>query len=414
MMWVWVQAKGRANVPTKGTWRAVPALAAPVEVAATSAPREVSGHPVRAAAFVSATTGWTLVSRDTRPMSWLLRTEDSGATWTSQLAWPGNLLGRLQAFDAHRAGLTLGLWPTYSNEVNGQPVAVGEPFYSLHGTTEDGGATWTLGSPPDRQGSYIQILTTRQIWLLISVSDLYPSSDPAGTEDGGATWWIEGTDGPRSDLARTEDGGATWSRIDGAGDLPPIQVAFSSVTDGLLIAADLLRADILYRTTDGGSTWTRQQLSPPPGLPAGAETWLFPVLGPEVGNLLTLRAVSRRESTTRPRWEGTYGYARNGDGWTGPYRLPMAPAGFGNDLLVPGPDGRLWGAFGHDVWVSADLAEPWQHRPVPLPAEEHIADIFPVGDGVLWLTTTGGVAGGYLYRSDDDGAHWTRLSVTST
>jgi photosystem II stability/assembly factor-like uncharacterized protein len=390
-MWAWVQPEGCENVLTRGTWRAVPALAAPVEVAATGAPRQVSGHPVHAAAFVSPTTGWTVVRASKQPMSWLLRTEDAGATWASQLAWPGNLLGRLRAFDADRAGLVLGLWPTFSNEVNGQPVTAGEPFYAFLAGTEDGGATWTLGSGPHRQGTGVYFLTTRQIWLLIHLSEFCPRSDPA----------------------RTEDGGATWSRIEGTGDLPLIQVAFSSLTDGLLIAADLRRADILYRTADGGITWTRQQLPPPPGLPARAETWLFPVLSPEVGNLVTLRAVSRRESTTRPRWEGTFGYARSGDGWTGPYRLPMPPASLGNDLLAPGPDGRLWGAFGHDVWVSDDLAGPWQHLPVPLPDEENIDDIFPVGDGVLWLATSGPDCG-QLYRSDDDGAHWTRLSIAST
>jgi hypothetical protein len=371
---MWVGRPEGANVPTKGRWRSVPALAAPIEVPATGAPRPVPGHPVHASAFACATTGWAVVGTSTSPRSWLLRTEDGGATWTSQLAWPGSPLGHLRVFDTHRAALVLRLWPTVSNEINGQPVAAGEPYYAFLASTQDGGQTWTLGSAPDRQGTRVHFLTPRQIWLLISVPDSYPRTDPA----------------------RTEDGGATWSRIEGTADLPLVQVAFATPADGLLVAQDRHRADILYRTTDGGTTWTRQQLALPPGVPKSAETWLFPVQGPEVGTLLTLRAVSRRPAATRPPWEGTFGYARTGDGWTGPHRLPMPPASVGHDLLAPGPDGRLWGAFGHDVWVGDDLAGPWQHRRVPLPDEENIADICPVGHGVLWLTTSiGWPAGSY-------------------
>jgi hypothetical protein len=54
----------------------------------------------------------------------------------------------------------------------------------------------------------------------------------------------------------------------------------------------------------------------------------------------------------------------------------------------------------------------------PLPSLEVIADIAPVDDGVVWLTTThgasiGAVPSGQLYRSEDDGAHWTHLAVES-
>jgi len=327
-------------------------------------------------------------------MQCLLRTEDAGVTWTRQLAWTGGIYGQLWGFDAHRAGLVLGLDFGRGHEINGQPVAVGEPFYSYLAGTSDGGATWTLGSPPDRQGDSTYFPTPQQIWLLIHVSG--------------------------AELGRTGDGGATWSRIEGEEELAVVNVAFSSPTDGLLVAADLRRADILYRTTDSGLTWTRQHLTPPPAMPKRAEAWLFAVTTPEVGEMLTLRAVSRKESTTRPVWEGTYAYARDGDGWTGPVRLPTAPASMGHDLLVPDPDGRLWCASMHDLWVGDDLDGPWhprswhdfaQHPPEPgyvsVPGEEVIAGIWPVGDGVLWLTSNLGS----LYRSDDDGAHWRRLSV---
>jgi hypothetical protein len=238
----------------------------------------------------------------------------------------------------------------------------------------------------------VHFLSPRHIWLLLSVLDAYP----------------------RTDLARTDDGGATWSRIEGSADLPLIEIAFSSRTAGLLVAQDRHRAHLLYRTTDGGGTWTRQHLDPPPGVPNSAETWLFPVHGPAVGSLLTLRAVSRRQTSARPGWEGTYAYARTGEGWTGPHRLPMPPATVGYDLLAPAPDGRLWAASGHDLWVGDGLAGPWRHRRLPLPDDERIDDVGPVASGVLWVTTSAGVAGGGLYRSDDDGAHWTRMTVAAT
>jgi len=360
-------------------------------VSASGAPIRVSGDAVSAGAFTSATTGWAVVRADTPPMSCLLRTEDGGATWTCQLAWPGNLLGRLRAFDARRAALVLGLWPTHRNEINGLPVAAGEPFYHFVAGTQDAGTTWALGSPPDRYTAGAYFLTPLQIWLRVHV----PGSDFT------------------SDLARTEDGGATWSRIDGTGYPPMIQVAFSSPADGLLIEQDRHRADILHRTSDGGEAWTRQQLSAPPRVPKTAETWLLPVLSSSPGQLLTLRAVSRRPSGVRPAWEGTYAYARAGEGWAGPHSLPMTPASVGHDVLAPGPDGRLWGGSGHDVWVADDLAGPWQHRRVPLPEEESVGDLCPVEDGVIWLITAVGVGGGGLYRSEDDGVSWTRLSIST-
>ena len=132
---------GCAHMPTTGTWRAVPALAAPIQVSASGAPQRVSGDVVRASTFASATTGWAAVRADTPPISCLLRTEDAGTTWTCQLAWSGDVLGRLHAFDGHRASLLLGLRSGFRNEINGLPVAAGEPFYHFVAGTQDAGAT---------------------------------------------------------------------------------------------------------------------------------------------------------------------------------------------------------------------------------------------------------------------------------
>jgi hypothetical protein len=97
----------------------------------------------------------------------------------------------------------------------------------------------------------------------------------------------------------------------------------------------------------------------------------------------------------------------------------MVPTWTRVDLAVMGGDGRVWAGSGHEAWVAHDLAGRWEHRPLPLPEDEVIADLTPVGDGVLWLTTTrftapGTPPSGELYRSADDGVHWARLSVQSS
>jgi hypothetical protein len=199
---------------TTGIGPAVPALTPPEVVVAGTAPRRVAGLPVRAAAFASPAAGWVLVGG---PMQCrLLYTEDRGGTWTCQLGWRGEHYGAVAAFDAGRAGLALGLWPTVSVELNGRPVGSGDHPRTLLVGTEDGGATWTVASPPDRQGYFVHFLAPRHIWLVIGVPGAYP----------------------RSDLCRTDDGGATWSRTEGPSDMPVVRVSFSSVTDGLLVAAD--------------------------------------------------------------------------------------------------------------------------------------------------------------------------------
>jgi photosystem II stability/assembly factor-like uncharacterized protein len=357
---------------------------------AAAAPQQVSGLPVGETAFASPTAGWAVCGAADFQ---LLYTEDAGATWTPQLAWYGGHYGKVSAFGSRGAGLMLGMHGKAA-EVNGYPVGGDHVFAG----TQDAGATWTLGAPPDRQGSMFHFLTPRQVWLLISVLDDYP----------------------RTAMARTGDGGATWSRIECPEDgFPFSKVAFSSATDGLAVAVDRHRADILYATADGGTIWTRESLAAPPGVPASAETWLRPVIRPEVGTVLLLRALSRRASTRPRRWEATFAYAHLGQHrWSGPHKLPMTPTQSWDDLLVLGEDGRVWAASRHDVWVAQNVAGPWEHRPVPLSDDESIADIAPVGQGVLWLTTTRGhpmapMPSGELYRSDDDGAHWTRVSVES-
>jgi hypothetical protein len=385
-----------------------------VEVAAAGA-RDAQGRfGVGDAAFASPDTGWAYVGDDRAARCQVLFTEDAGATWRPQLAWRGGFSYGMAVFGERAAGF--GLAVMQGDDVNGyrpSPHAPGDPLVApdafLAGT-QDAGATWALAPVPDPQASGRYFLTPRQIWLQLWLS-------PIVSVEGGGNGLRES--GERTDLLRTRDGGVTWQRLRGMDGVGVMSARFQTEADGLLVATgEKNRVDLLYRTTDGGISWEPVPLTPQPGLPASAVTLLDPVMGQDSGVLLVLSAQSRSQSQRRPRWEGSYAYRRDGQqGWAGPYRLPMATARFlPPHVTVPGPDGRIWAAAGHDLYVAADLAGPWQHRTVPLPAGQVITRLNPVADGVLWLTTRRfpalvAVSGGQLYRSADDGAHWNRVTV---
>jgi photosystem II stability/assembly factor-like uncharacterized protein len=375
-------------------WRAVPATATPVCVPAAAAPRRAHGFDVGETAFAAPAAGWAVVGAP--GVSRLLYTDNAGATWTPQLAWHGGLLGRLTAFDARRAALLLML-PPGDGDVNGYPVA-GGGWTPVIARTEDAGATWTLVPVPDPPGftGMFHFLTPHRLWLLRQTDHL-PT---------------------RTHVAHTGDGGITWNESAAPEHVPFARIVFTDETAGLLVApADDAARDALYVTTDTAGTWTRQPLDPPADVPRTAETSLDPVARPGAPLLLLLQA-GVRQASPQQRWVRSYAYLGTDDGrtWSGPHRLPTAPTWTRPDLAVLDRDGRVWAASGHDVWTAGDLDGPWEHRSVPLPADQLIADLAPAGAGALWLTTTrypspGTRPSGLLYRSEDGGAHWTRLTV---
>lgn len=361
------------------SWRALPTATTLVEVAATQAPREVPGLGVDATAFASATAGWAVVGGPF--VRRLMYTSDAGATWTPQLAWHGYLMGRrLTVFDASRAGLVLGASPQDS-DVIGVQLASGR-YSAVFAATENGGATWRIGSVPDpmRFTGMFHYLTPDQLWL-VHRSGSYPA---------------------QTSLARTEDGGATWAEADAPeGSL----VAFSSPDDGVLIEPRDGGPDLLHVTGDGGSTWTEHRLPEPADVPAASGGSLQPVAEPGRPVVLLLRSIG-----------GVYAYD-GAHGWSRAHRLPMKPTRDGTPLLTFG-GGQICAFSGHDLWFAHDLDGPWEHRRMPLPTEETIADVAPVGTGVVWLTTTGHPGpgpgpSGRLYRTGNDGAAWTPVPVES-
>jgi hypothetical protein len=360
------------------SWRPLPAATAPAEVAAGSGAREVAGFGVGATAFASATTGWAVVGGP--GASRLMYTSDAGATWTPQLAWHGYLMGnRLTAFDASRAGLVLGA-SLEDSDVIGVQLESGR-YTAVFGATENGGTTWRLGPVPDstRFTGMFHYLTAHQLWL-VQRSGSFPA---------------------QTSLARTDDGGATWTEADvPEGSL----VAFASPNDGVLIAPRDGGPDMLHVTGDGGGTWTAHRLPEPADVPAAIGGSLHPVTRPGTAVVLLLRSIG-----------GVYAYDGS-HGWSQAHRLPMKPTRDRLHLLAFG-GGQICAASGHDLWFADDLGGPWEHRPVPLPPEETIADAAPVGAGVLWLTTTrhpapGTPPSGRLYRTANAGAAWTPVPVS--
>jgi hypothetical protein len=348
------------------------------------------------AAFASPEVGWAYAGDLESAQCRVLFTDDAGATWRPQLAWRGMFHGRLAVFGERAAGF--GLAVSQGDDINGyrpDPRRARDPALGLLGpdmflaSTVDAGATWTLAP----EGGAYYFLTPRQAWLA------------------------------RNGLIRTRDGGASWQLAPGMPGVHMISVRFQSEAEGLLVAAsvrDFGHQD-LYQTVNGGVSWERVPLTAPPGLPAKADTSLDPVTRPDGGVLLVLSAESGSESERRSRWEGTYAYRPDGQGgWAGPYRLPMAVARLHPPhVVVPGPDGRIWAAAGHDLFVADDLAGPWRHQAAPLPDGQVITRLEPVAGSMFWATTRrfpalAAVSGGQLYRSADDGAHWNRVTVDAT
>ena len=362
------------------SWRVLPTATTPAEVAATRAPRKVASFGVGATAFASATAGWAMVGGPS--VSRLMYTSDAGATWTPKLAWHGYLMGgRLTAFDALGAGLVLGASPQ-DNGVIGIQLPPGG-YTAVFAVTENGGTTWRLGPVPDpmRFTGMFHYLTPHQLWL-VHRSGSFPA---------------------RTSLARTGDGGATWAEADAPDGM---LTAFSSPDDGVLTAPRDGGPDTLHVTADGGATWSRHRLPEPADVPAAIGGSLRPLARHGHPVVLLLRSIG-----------GVYAYD-GAHGWSQAHRLPMKPTRDGTHLLTFGAGGQICAASGHDLWFADDLGGPWEHRPVPLPDEETIADVAPADADVLWLTTTrhpgpGPAPSGRLYRTENNGAAWTPVPVES-
>ena len=224
---------------------------------------------LRDAFFVDARTGWLVCEREfyklatkEEPRSYLLKTEDGGATWARVEAAGADVDARLTGvrFAGHEHG-----W------------AFGEQG-ALYATS-DGGRTWARQRVPTRRlllGAHFQ--DARRGWLAGAGSTLLRTSD------GGATWtpghvapqppatvpqwpgvrfnavafvgagrgWAAGSGGS---VYATSDGGRTWAAQSTGTEADLYDVKFLDEREGWAAGA----AGTLIHTTDGGRTWAAEE-----------------------------------------------------------------------------------------------------------------------------------------------------------
>jgi photosystem II stability/assembly factor-like uncharacterized protein len=192
----------------------------PTGAGASHPPPGASSYQLAAVDFVSPTTGWVAATLESGAFA-VLRTTDSGESWTRQLAGTiGQRTVYLRFFDLRHGVLGL---------IGPRPVMY---------RTADGGHTWSSG----RLNSEAYVLSMSFVdvdrgWLLLYTGELY----------------------------RTEDGGATWANL-GAPVGPrdePFRVQFIDRQTGWLDSWSA--KPVAYKSVDGGVTWRQVMLPAPAG-----------------------------------------------------------------------------------------------------------------------------------------------------
>jgi photosystem II stability/assembly factor-like uncharacterized protein len=162
-------------------------------------------------AFPSSTVGYLLLHNGN-----LLRSSDSGRTWSRRTAVPGtpatSNASRVDPTDLVFTSTTTGFASTSSGDVF---------------STTDGGSTWTP--------SLSEPFTLNGLWFV---------SDQVGYAVGAAPV-----------VLKTVNGGASWFETALPDGTPPLKTIRCSGAD--ICLATTVAGDRLLQTTDGGGTWTR-------------------------------------------------------------------------------------------------------------------------------------------------------------
>jgi photosystem II stability/assembly factor-like uncharacterized protein len=133
----------------------------------------------------------------------------------------------------------------------------------------------------------------------------------------------------------SNDGGSSFTLIRSQTELPWVQVAFKSPSDGVVVAGPALT--FLYHTNDGGAQWSSSSL--PPGLSH-----------PELGNPMDVSGgLAVTAMSSEPDGSETVTLLRSVDG--------AAFSIMGTPLAIPAsesPGGVTAASFGSSIWIFAN------------------------------------------------------------
>lgn len=279
-------------------------------------------------------------------------------------------------------------------------------IFGLHRTT-DGGATWATTSTSMFKDLWIDPANPSSVLGAALVTGVY------GSTDGGATFnsipsppamnlvSISGTAsrlylGAETGPYSSTDGGATWSKASTGLRASTISaVAVSPGASPVLLAGS--QAGELNRSIDGGATWTRVLYVPgqrllklvfDPGTPA--RVYLV-----NEGYLM----VSTDAGAT---WSDLAG----------------SPPGVGSVAICRQVPGTLWVSDlnGTGVWRTTDSGTTWTRvytrpRTSPLAGEVAADAVDPLVGYMTLIDYAPGGAGTGLYRTQDAGTTWTKLTI---